>query len=199
MNNQDAAGSGTPGIKGAHGPTILLASGRYFDLLDPAGSQFDLTDIATALGKLCRFTGHCKGFYSVAEHSVHCARLAPPELKVAALLHDAAEAFVGDVSRPLKALLPEYKVIEKRIEKAIAHRFNDYLGGVELDDPRIKRIDASMLRVERMQLMPETDSTWVYGADVDPVEVRLLLFGPSTATGEFLDEAERIGLPLEWR
>jgi hypothetical protein len=91
-------GNHTAGVKVASGPTILLASGRYFDLLDPLGSKFDITDIAAALGKICRFTGHCRRFYSVAEHSVMCSRYAPgsrgvvrPEMRVACLLHDASE------------------------------------------------------------------------------------------------------------
>lgn len=101
--------TGTEGIRRIVGPTILLRSGSYFDFENPEGSEFDLFDIAHALGHLCRFTGHVMRFYSVAEHCVHCSRIVPPEHALAALMHDAAEAFIGDVSRPLKAMLPGYQ------------------------------------------------------------------------------------------
>ena len=103
---------------------ITTASGRFFDLLKPEEYEYDIEEIATALSNLCRYTGHVNRFYSVAEHSVLVSRLVPSKHALAALLHDASEAFVGDVSSPLKKLLPEYKKIEEAIQQAIANHFN---------------------------------------------------------------------------
>lgn len=104
--------------------SITTVSGRFFDLLAPEEYEYDIDEIAVALSNLCRYTGHVNRFYSVAEHSVLVSRLVPDNLSLCGLLHDASEAFVGDVSSPLKKLLPEYKAIEDRIQTAIASHFN---------------------------------------------------------------------------
>lgn len=120
-------------------PVIQTASGRTVDLSDPHVFDIDIHDIAHALGQLCRFTGHTNQFYSVAEHCVHCSELVldfvPPDelkklsdeqkriLQIEALLHDAAEAYLGDVSRPLKSILNSYKTLEKMWESIITSAF----------------------------------------------------------------------------
>ena len=85
------------------GPWIQLAHGNVWDLI--GGGPVEWSEIAHALGNLCRFTGHCHPFYSVAEHSCRVAEILPPEVRLAGLLHDAHEAIVGDLSAPLKAAL----------------------------------------------------------------------------------------------
>lgn len=102
---------------------ITTVSGRFFDLLKPEEYEYDIEEIATSLSNLCRYTGHVNRFYSVAEHSVLVSRLVPAGLALCGLLHDASEAFVGDVSSPLKKLLPEYREIEENIQKAIANYY----------------------------------------------------------------------------
>lgn len=104
--------------------SISTVSGRFFDLLKPEEYEFDIEEIATALANICRYTGHVDKYYSVAEHSVLVSRLVPDSLAMCGLLHDASEAFVGDVSSPLKKLLPEYRKIEDSIQEAIAKQFN---------------------------------------------------------------------------
>lgn len=139
---------------------IMLAGGTLFDILDPENSVFTIGDIAHGLARVCRFAGHTSHFYSVAEHSVHVARLVDPRLGRAALLHDASEAFIGDVTRPLKALLPDYRAIEDRINVAIADRF---LGDQpeSLTHPSIKAADIVMAMVEARALMPEAEGFWI--------------------------------------
>lgn len=97
-------------------PHILTYTGLHFPLLKPEYFHFNILDIAHALSQLCRFTGHTSSFYSVAQHSVMVASLVPADQALAALMHDAAEAYLGDVSSPLKALLPDYKLIETNVE-----------------------------------------------------------------------------------
>ena len=140
---------------------IMLASGTLFDILDPEGSDFTLQDIAHGLGRVCRFAGHTNRFYSVAEHCVHVARLVPVELATAAMLHDATEAFIGDVTRPLKSLLPDYRRIEDNIATAIARRFLPGFDGGVFNLPAIKAADMVMCMVEARHLMPEADGFWI--------------------------------------
>jgi uncharacterized protein len=140
---------------------IMLAGGTLFDIMDPAGSDFTITDIAHGLGRVCRFAGHTNRFYSVAEHSIHVARLVPLEHARAALLHDASEAFIGDVTRPLKALLPDYRRIEEQIADAIARRFLPGRDGGAFSVAAIKAADMAMCMVEARHLMPEADGFWI--------------------------------------
>ncbi len=158
----------SPTVRRIVGPTILLVGGSYFDFEAPETSEFTIEDIAHGLSMTCRFAGQCGRFYSVAQHSVHVADLVPPEHAYAALMHDAAEAFIGDVSKPLKDLLPEYRVIEKRVEAAIAARF----GLPEKMPPAVKDADLVMLATEQRQLMRNRDD-WDYtrGRQVADLEI----------------------------
>lgn len=125
--------------------SISTVSGRFYDLLRPEAYEYDIKEIAHALSNICRYTGHTNGFYSVAEHSVLVSRIVPKELALCGLLHDASEAFLGDVSSPLKALLPEYKKIEQSVESAIARHF-----GIPFPfPPEIKEADNRMYWKER--------------------------------------------------
>lgn len=140
-------------------PYIETASGKMFPLLDPKPTDINIRDIATALSKICRFTGHTEKFYSVAEHSWHCANVLmdqPKEVQLAALLHDASEAYCQDISSPLKALLPEYKEIEDRIAGAIFKKY-----GLEYPfSALIKFADLTMLNTEAYYLMHSKGNTW---------------------------------------
>lgn len=137
-------------------PYIETVSGKSFHFLEPSDDEIDITDIAYALSNMCRYTGHSKRFYSVAEHSIYVAQLLPPELRLAGLLHDASEAYLGDVSSPLKQLLPEYKEIEKTVEAAIARRFELLYP----HDPLIKQMDLQQLCTEAHHLLPSGGKDW---------------------------------------
>lgn len=132
-------------------PQILTATGRYFDFTRPTRDMIDIDDIAIALSRMPRFTGHTTTFYSVAQHSVLVAHVVPEEYALQGLLHDATEAYMGDMSTPLKQLVPEYKAIENRVERAICERF-----GLPFPlHPSIKAADLRMLVTERRDLMPK--------------------------------------------
>jgi uncharacterized protein len=161
---------------------IMLHSGSIFDLANPEASEIKVEDIAHGLAHTCRFAGQCKAFYSVAEHSVLVSQIVL-QAGLAALFHDAAEAFVGDMSRPLKQLLPEYNKIEKRIERTIFHRF-----GIEWPAPaEVKTADYSVMAAEQRALMPPGTNEWLSAASILPAHVEIRCLHPQAAKAVFLD------------
>jgi hypothetical protein len=102
---------------------IRTYTGKYLDVFNPDPEQIDILDIAHALANTCRFGGHTREFYSVAQHSIMVAELVPPELKLQALMHDAAEAYLTDIPTPIKKRLPGYVELEDNLMKVIAARF----------------------------------------------------------------------------
>lgn len=111
-------------------------SGEVIDLVEPTPGMIKPEDIVAGLSKICRFNGQISHFYSVAQHSVLVAHFAPPALKRAALLHDAAEAYIGDVISPLKELLkPDYTNIERKLEACIFEAFGEHIDNLALIKP----------------------------------------------------------------
>ena len=95
-------------------------SGLTLDIVTPTLDMIRWRDIAESLAKTCRFGGHCRGFYSVAHHSLFVAQLMPREWGAYGLLHDAHEAFTGDLISPLKALLGDpIREVEARFDRLI--------------------------------------------------------------------------------
>ncbi len=164
-------------------PTILTASGLYFNLLNPEESDISIQDIAHGLSHICRFTGHVRTFYSVAEHSYHASYLVPPEHALAALMHDAAEAYLGDVASPLKRQLPDYKAIEARVEAAIFARFSL---PATLPDC-VKHADRVMLATEKRDLMPAHRDTWTDLHGIEPMPMLIVPMSPETARHKFFE------------
>lgn len=138
---------------------IQTASGRSFDLAQPRAQDVTIEDVAHALSLICRFGGHMPKHYSVAQHCVVVSHLVPRENALAGLLHDASEAYVGDVVRPLKRMLPGYRDIEDRVWNAIASRF-----GIDPTLPAsVKEADRIAMFWERRDLLAKPPKDWTDG------------------------------------
>lgn len=135
---------------------------RRFYPDDPRVEDIVIDDIAHSLARICRYNGHVHEHYSVAQHSVLVSDILEPELKMLGLLHDAAEAYIGDVIRPLKVLLPDYQKIEARVEDAVCERF-----GLPMPPwpSAIKDADMRMCETERRDLLPKRIGPYWDGMD----------------------------------
>lgn len=135
---------------------IETFTGVMFRPLDPRPRDIKIEDIAHALSNLCRYAGHTKEFYSVAQHSILVAEQCPDDCKLWGLLHDAAEAYIADLPRPVKRCLPDYKVIEEELLRTVAARFRlPYpIPQVVLD------IDTKMLKIEHRDVMVRHGNEW---------------------------------------
>lgn len=161
-------------------PWLQTYSGQAFDILAPTTSTIRIEDIAHALSNLCRFAGHVRTFYSVGEHSVRASHIPQSrDLQRAALMHDAAEAYIVDIPSPLKPLLTGYREIEQRIESVIAEKF-----GVNLGHPLIRDLDLIMLATEKRDLMGPEARPW--GDLPDPLPEKIEPWTPIQAEQRFL-------------
>lgn len=137
---------------------IRTNSGIYINVFETTEEMLSIEDIAHALSHQCRFAGHLTRFYSVAQHSINCARKASnPENKLAALLHDATEAYLLDIPTPIKAKLPGYKRLEHKLSKVIAKKFNF----IYPYHDEIKEIDGKMLHIEWDNLVANDNPEFV--------------------------------------
>ena len=143
---------------------IQTYSGRRFAPLQPRAEDLDLVDIAHALSLLCRFNGHCRTFYSVAEHCVRVSRALPDELALWGLLHDSAEAYLSDLPRPVKLEIPYFVEIEERLLRLVARRFEL----VWPMPPSVAEADTRLLATEARDLMAPPPHPWDLG--VEPLD-----------------------------
>jgi len=133
-----------------------------FSPLDPTVGDIDEADIAHALSLMCRANGHFSRFFSVARHSVNCclegeARGLSREACLTLLLHDAAEAYMSDLTRPVKINFPEYVKAEERLQRVIWEKFG--LSPTEADLTALSEIDDLMLKLEFARFANETVGT----------------------------------------
>lgn len=177
------------------GDWIQTFTGKQIFPLDPRPNVYDILDVAAALSKLTRYNGHCLKFYSVAEHCVlmylHAYDvLGVRDLRVlrAILMHDASEAYLIDVPRPIKPSLGGYIEIEANLMMAIAARFDFAWPLPEI----VKELDTRILNDEMRQAMAPPPSPWRHGGE--PINVKLRFWNPDQAMSEFLTCAAGIGL-----
>lgn len=165
------------------GDWIQTYSGVQFYPLDPRPGDIVLADIIHSLSNQCRYGGHALAFYSVAEHSALLAtwiyeKTRDPHLAMAGLMHDAAEAYILDIPRPIKQMLPDYIAIEKNLEKMIF----DHFGISDKHLAEIKQWDTAILMDERRVLFKKAIP---WGTDCEPLGVQLRCLRPDDAAAFF--------------
>lgn len=143
-------------VKASPDHWVQTFTGRAVHLPDIAHAEIDIVDIAWHLSHLCRYTGATKYFYSVAEHCVHVSKAVPTRYALDGLLHDAPEYILGDLARPVKALISGYRELEDKIFLQIALKF-----GLNYPIPyEVKEADNAILANERLALMQEPPKPW---------------------------------------
>ncbi len=175
-----------------------LSSGAIFNLLKPNSTLISLPDIATSLGKICRWNGHCRGFYSVAEHSVLVAwylrrKFSSGRFAILGLLHDAAEAYIGDITSPVKeALQGNVAPVEGHIMCTI-HAALGVQPETKIEAKIVKDADNVLLMTEAYHLLPNKGKWFDIDAEVD-LSIKLRCFPWEIAGELFLHACERLKL-----
>lgn len=170
---------------------IITYTGRQFWPLDPRPEDVCLEDIAHALSNLCRFNGHCRSFYSVAQHSVLVSENCVFAFR--GLLHDAAEAYLGDMSRPMKRsrLGGAYQLAEIHLQDTILLHFgfnqSDSIGA-EIEKDAVKLVDNRLLMTEKEQLVIPHSHIWtdIQGKGNLPLSIKINPLYPPEAEQLFL-------------
>lgn len=181
-NNNWLTGKGLIDGFEKNAPWIQTYSGRRFNPLNPNPDAIVIQDIAHALSMQCRFSGHCRHFYSVAQHSVLVSYICGVEFALWGLLHDASEAYLVDMPRPLKrsGKLDAFVKFEHKVQKAVCKRF----GLPEIEPPDVKRADTILLATEARDLMSPLHPDW--RQPVEPLPFKIDPWTPQQAEENFL-------------
>lgn len=179
-----------PQREARRGDWIETFLGWRFWPLDPWASSISIIDIAHALSNQCRFAGHVREFYSVAQHSVHVSELVPKHLALEGLLHDASEAYLVDVPKPLKALpeMAAYREAEQRVMIAVERRFRL----TSCEHPDVKRADAALLITEARSLMARMVPDWTAEIALPAADIFIEPWTPRFAKETFLARFEEL-------
>lgn len=174
------------------GDFIQTHSGLAFWPLDPRPEDINIEDIAHALAMQCRYAGHGRRFYSVAEHSVLMALALPPPYRLHALLHDASEAYLVDLPSPVKRFIPGYIELEEAVMRCVWVRFNLSRG----IPPIVADADKRIVIDEKVQNMAPSEIPWSIPAGRDALGVELQFWEPSKAKAEFLKLFDKLTNPV---
>ena len=163
------------------GDWIQTYTGKKFWLLDPRPEDICIEDIGHALSLICRFGGHCRSFYCVAQHSLYCSEQSDEEHAFQLLMHDATEAYCGDIVRPFKPFLTNYNDIEENILLCIRKKFKfDY------DHKYVKIIDNRMLATEVRDIIPSEVANTFHIVEKPYIHFRIVPWSSSEAEFQFL-------------
>jgi hypothetical protein len=171
-----------------YGDWFQTFSGVKFYPLDPREDEIVIEDIAHSLSNQCRFAGHCRFHYSVGQHSLIGSYLKDCTLPLHFLLHDAAEAYIVDLPRPIKrtGLFGfMYRAFERRLNRLIERKFK--LGPRTLDHPHIKWLDSRLLITEKRDVMGQSPAEWKESElEFAPLPDYIRPFRPDTIERQFL-------------
>lgn len=170
-------------------------TGKSFDYENVGPQDICIEDIAHALGHICRYAGQCNKFYSVAEHCVLLSRAKDmPGTPLARLLHDATEAYVADIVRPLKNLLLDYKLIEHDISMVVSEKYGVDFSPVEPGDTKMIGIEAAVLMHDNFfEIHNESNPNAQLVPHHDP-EIEIMGWSPEVASFEFITRAATLGV-----
>jgi len=174
------------------GDFIETFTGKQFWPLDPRPEDVDISDIAHSLSMQCRFNGHCSRFYSVAEHSIIVAKeLAArdyyPGVQLRGLLHDAAEAYICDIPRPIKRHIGYYVGLEYKVQKAIFEAFGLTPETKNHLSYMLRDIDNALLKYEAKNIMPNNQN---WAKSITGLDLKLkpvLGLSPQEAKKQFIE------------
>lgn len=138
------------------GGWITTRFGHKVMLTNPDPDSLDIRDIAWALARIRRWGAQQASTWTVGQHSIVVARLCPDELKLSGLMHDAAEAYIGDIVQPLKRLIPEASRIEDLLQVALSEKF----GFIYPDPPEVKELDYAVCQAEADLWMNHPEAGW---------------------------------------
>lgn len=176
------------------GGWIQTYTGRQFWPLDPNVEDVDIVDIAHSLSMTCRYGGHVHQFYSVAEHCVLMSKAVAPEYATQAFMHDAGEAYLVDVPRPIKGNIPGFRDMENLILAVIFHKYDVLPWSMEeLLAPAVKDADTRILLTERKVLLPNTRYPWEI-EHLTPLPVTVTGWPPVIAKRRYLERATELGI-----
>jgi uncharacterized protein len=162
---------------------INTFTGKKFYAQNPVPESICIEDIAHALSQQCRFTGHSSHFYSVAQHCILVSYFCHAPNALQGLLHDASEAYLSDISSPLKRLpeLTGYRLLEKKVQQAIYRKWN-----LPVEEPQdVKYADTLILGIEAQSLLPAMHNDWKISLTIPSLKIDPLL--PREAEQLFLD------------
>lgn len=168
-------------------------TGLRFYPASPSVDQICIEDIAHGLANTARYGGQALKFYSVAQHAILVSFLAPYPYALAGLLHDASEAYLCDIPRPVKVLLPDYQLLEAEVMSVIREKFRKYdpVMGLDLHHRWVKYADNLALVTEAATLIASGGRDWTVeweGVELSPISDWLIQdpWSPEDAERRFL-------------
>jgi 5'-deoxynucleotidase YfbR-like HD superfamily hydrolase len=165
-------------------PYFLTFLGNKFYPHEPRIEKIEIEDIAHGLAYQSRFNGQTSEFYSIAQHSLIVSSIVSPRLKLAALLHDASEAYLGDMIKPLKIIIDEFNRIEEKVAKLIFSEFNI----PTFDYTLVKNADLITLATEIRDLIPHSVKFWDDLDNIEALPKKIKPISPLEAKNKFLRE-----------